>query len=176
MAGCRNLQGQREELKEIWPRTPLTPRTADALDSDLAVSVASPYAPLRVYRYAGAYRVSFVGLRLSKRACSAEPSSLTGVRLDSLARVPIGLAFLTAKTYRPQSKPPDRGRAVGCGPSLLGQAAHCEGRPRRQGRRGTAKPWIRRRSLERVVTYDPASAFAELAGFAADNPTPDVDM
>ncbi len=40
--------------------------------------------------------------------------------------------------------------------------------------RGRAKPWIRRRSYEHSGTYDSASAFAELAGFAATHPTPDT--
>jgi hypothetical protein len=69
---------------------------------------------------------------------------------------------------RPQFEPSDRGRAVGCGPSWLGQAAHCEGRPWRRSRQGTAKPWIRRRGYGCANTYDPAPAFAGFAGFAAD--------
>ncbi len=60
-----------------------------------------------------------------ERARSMESCLLACVRLSPLTKVPRGASSVEGM-YRPQLKPPDQGRVVGCGPSLLGQAARAK--------------------------------------------------
>ncbi len=90
--------------------------------------MASPYTTLRVYRYAAAYRASFAGLRSASELAPRRPACSHAYGLDWVWA--FGESFSRRqRESRPQSEPPDRGRAVGCVPGLPGKASHCEGRP-----------------------------------------------
>jgi hypothetical protein len=97
-----------------------------------------------------------------EQARSMESCLLACVRLSPLTKVPRGASSVEGM-YGPQPKPPDQGRVVGCGPSLLGQAARCARRPWRHGRQGTAKPWIRWRCHDHIHTHAHAPAFASIS-------------
>ncbi len=157
-----------ENRRRFWPLTPRTPRTAAAVGGRLGLVAAPPYATLRVYRKA-------LPSGRASPASILQASLLHGVLLarrrtaQTVCGSPGELSFFETMETAAPLEPQDRGRGRGRVPGLPGEAAHSGGRPWRQGRQGTAQPWIRRRSFEHVETYAPAPAFAELAGFAAKN-------
>ena len=106
------------------PRTTRTTRTAVALGWGLVLVVASPQAD------ADASTGTPRRTGWSAEAWALRASSIAQAALPTHLRLGLGAGlrwcpYLKGKGQnRPQSKPPDRGRAVGCGPSWLGQAAH----------------------------------------------------
>ncbi len=158
-----------ENRRRFWPLTPRTPRTAVAASTGWTQSWRR-----RTRRFASTGRPCLPGdLRCSPLGQASLP------RVEQLARMrtaqsvcgsPGVLSFFPQDRRKAdplQPKLPDQGRVVGCGPSLLGQAARCGGRPwDAVPRHGVA---VDQAAELRVWpnTHDPAPAFAELAGFAA---------
>ncbi len=151
----------RENRRSFLPRITLMHANGCRRIGRSGLFVASPYATLTRLPVRGGVPGELRWPPFCERARSMESFLLACVRLRSLTKVPRGASSVEGM-YRPRPKPPDRGRVVGCGSSLLGQAARCDGRPWRHSRRGTAQPWIRRRCHDNTNTHAPAPAFARI--------------
>ncbi len=125
----------------------------------LGLFVASPYATLRVYRYAAAYRASCAGLHSASKlapwspACSHAYGSVPQRKSHQISLFMQRDVPPTAQAARSRPRKGTRSR-------LAWKRAHSGGRPRRHSRRGTAKPWIGRRSYDLANTHAHAPAFA----------------